>query len=146
MIESHTVEIVQFATNLLNECPAIWKLVQKSNLGTQLRGVMAQGRLSGKYFNAKPSFRSDDNRSDWCRDEDYSRFAVLADGLPEGMTMAQAAIRWALDHPGAHTICMGAKNTDDYRAAITAAEMPALDEGVRACLERTAAELVSQPK
>ena len=141
MVESHTVEIIQFSTNLLDECPAIWKLAQECNLGTQLRGVMAQGRLSGKYFNAKPAFRPDDNRSDWCRDEDYSRFAVLADGLPEGMTMAQAAIRWVLDHGGAHTICMGAKNMDDYRTAMAAAEMPPLDSVVRQRLESLAAGL-----
>jgi len=87
MVRADTVEIVQFATNLLVECPAIWKLAQEGNLGTQLRGVMAMGRLSGKYFNTKPAFRPDDNRSDWCRDEDYSRFAVLAEGLPVGMTL-----------------------------------------------------------
>jgi aryl-alcohol dehydrogenase-like predicted oxidoreductase len=144
MIESHTVEIIQFATNLLDENPAMWRLAQSSNLGTQLRGVMAQGRLSGKYFKTKPAFRPDDNRSDWCRGEDYSRFAVLADSLPEGMTMAQAAIRWVLDHPGAHTICLGAKNMEDYRAAIAATEMPPLDKKVRTGLERSAA-LVSQP-
>ena len=96
---------------------------------------MAQGRLSGKYFNQPPAFRTDDNRSSWCADEDYARFAVLADCLPEGMTMAQAAIRWILDHPGAHTICMGAKNIEDYRTAITAADMSPLDTATRAALE-----------
>lgn len=143
MVEHDTVEVVQFATSLLEEHADIWKIAQNQNLGTQLRGVMAQGRLSGKYFSRKPEFRSDDNRSDWCRNEDYSRFAVLADCLPGGMTMAQAAIRWILDHPAAHTICMGAKNIEDYRSAIAAAEMPPLAEEVRACLEKTAADLAS---
>jgi len=141
MIESHTVEIIQFATSLLDENTAICRLAQTSNLGTQLRGVMAQGRLSGKYFTTKPVFRPDDNRSDWCRGEDYSRFAVLAEGLPDGMTMAQAAIRWVLDHSGAHTICMGAKNMDDYRAAIAAAEMSPLAPMVQQRLETLAAGL-----
>ena len=110
-------------------------------LGTQPRGVMAQGRLSGRYFNRKPEFSDADNRSDWCADEDYTRFAALADALPEGMTMAQAAIRWMLDQPGADTICMGAKNFDDYKAAIAAAEMAPLDAAVRAKLESIAAGL-----
>lgn len=141
MVAAHAVEVVQFATNLLDEEAEVWALCRDNNLGTQLRGVMAQGRLSGKYFDRTPEFRSDDNRSNWCKDEDYSRFAVLAEGLPAGMTMAQAAIRWILDRPGAHTICMGAKNIEDYRSAIAAAEMPPLTEEVRKSLERIAAEL-----
>lgn len=135
MVNHDTVEVVQFASNLLDESSNVWKLAQENNLGTQVRGVMAQGRLSGKYFEKKPEFRSDDNRSNWCKDEDYTRFAPLADCLPEGMTMAQAAIRWVLDHFGCHTICMGAKNIDDYRAAIAAAELPPLSDHVRLRLE-----------
>ena len=142
MVSHKAVEVIQFATNLLDAHSDIWKLAQDNQLGTQLRGVMAQGRLSGKYFNQSPAFRSDDNRSEWCKDEDYTRFAILAECLPEGMTMGQAAIRWILDHPGAHTICMGAKNIEDYRTAIAASEMPALGTATRATLELTAETVI----
>ena len=61
MVEHDTVEVVQFASNLLDEHSIrlrreasarqdVWKLCQDNNLGTQVRGVMSQGRLSGKYF------------------------------------------------------------------------------------------------
>lgn len=126
MVDAGSVEVVQFPTNMLDPASELWKLAQDNQLGTQLRGVMAQGKLSGKYFDKKPAFKADDNRSNWCADEDYSRFAVLAEALPEGMTMAQAAIRWVLDQSGAHTICMGAKNIEDYRAAIAATEIQSL--------------------
>jgi aryl-alcohol dehydrogenase-like predicted oxidoreductase len=141
MAEQRAVEVLQFPSSLLNEQPEFWRIAQDHNLGTQVRGVMAHGRLSGKYFNRQPRFRSDDNRSDACRDTDFSRYAVLSECLPEGITMAQAAIRWILDHAGCHTICMGAKNIDDYRTALTAAEMPPLDETVSGELERSAALL-----
>lgn len=141
LIEADSIDVLQFPTSLLDPASKLWKLAQENNLGTQLRGVMAQGRLSGKYFDKKPKFRSDDNRSNWCADEDYARFAVLAECLPEGMTMAQAAIRWTLDQPGAHTICMGAKNREDYRSAIAAAELPPLADAVRQRLEAIAATL-----
>ena len=141
MVEHDALAVIQFATNLLDEHSNVWELAQENNLGTQLRGVMAQGRLSGKYFKQTPEFRADDNRSSWCKDEDYTRFSVLAECLPEGCTMAQAAIRWILDHPGAHTICMGAKNIDDYRSAIAAAEMMPLDPAVYAKLKRMTASL-----
>jgi aryl-alcohol dehydrogenase-like predicted oxidoreductase len=127
MVMTRAVEVIQFATCLMDEQPDIWALAQQHDIGTQLRGVMAQGRLSGKYFTRPPRFRDDDNRSEWCRDEDYTRFAVLQQWLPSGMTMAQAAVRWVLDHSCAHTICMGAKHIGDYRAAIAAAELPPLD-------------------
>jgi aryl-alcohol dehydrogenase-like predicted oxidoreductase len=141
MVAADTVEVVQFATNLLDEQSNIWKVAQDNQFGTQLRGVMAQGRLSGKYFSRPPEFRSDDNRSDWCADEGYSRFSVLAECLPEGITMVQAAIRWILDRPGANTICMGAKNIEDYRSAIEAANLSPLEEAVRSELERLAGTL-----
>jgi aryl-alcohol dehydrogenase-like predicted oxidoreductase len=141
MVEQGAVEVLQFPSSLLNERPEFWRIARDHDLGTQVRGVMAQGRLSGKYFDRQPRFRPDDNRSEGCRDVDFTRYAVLAEHLPEGITMAQAAIRWTLDHPGCHTICVGAKNIDDYRAALTATELPPLEEDLRRELERSAAVL-----
>lgn len=141
MVEQGAVEVLQFPSNLLNERQEFWRIAQEHGLGTQVRGVMAQGRLSGKYFGRQPRFRADDTRRDGCRDTDFGRYAVLAEYLPEGMTMAQAAIRWTLDHPGCDTICMGAKNIDDYRVALRATDMPPLDERVCRELERSAALL-----
>ncbi len=63
MVRAGSVEVVQFATNLLQPQDDIWQLCRSNSLGAQLRGVMAQGRLSGKYFNTPPAFRPDDNRS-----------------------------------------------------------------------------------
>ena len=141
MLELEMLDVLQFASNLLDPQEEIWNLCRANSVGTQLRGVMAQGRLSGKYLTKSPEFRTDDNRSQKCADEDFTRFAALAEILPEGMTLAQAAIRWMLDRPGAHTICMGAKNLDDYKAAIAAAEMPPLDFAVRTQLETIAKDL-----
>lgn len=141
MVSAHAVDVVQFGTSLLHESVDLWTLAQENQLGTQLRGTMAQGRLSGKYFNQSPTFRPDDNRSDWCKDEDYSRFSALTEGLPRGMTMAQVALRWVLDHPGAHTICLGAKNMEDYRSALVAVDRPALDAETYAALLRMARRL-----
>jgi aryl-alcohol dehydrogenase-like predicted oxidoreductase len=119
----------------------LWRIAREHDLGTQVRGVMAQGRLSGKYFDRQPRFSPEDNRSHGLRDTDFARYGVLAECLPEGMTMAQAVIRWTLDHPGCHTICLGAKNIDDYRTALAATGMPPLDEAVCRRLERSAARL-----
>ena len=141
MVSHDTVEVLQFASSLLRENSGFWKLSQDNHLGTQVRGVMAQGRLSGKYFNRAPQWRPDDNRSSRCKDADYQKYAVLADCLPAGVTMAQAAIRWALDHSCCHTICMGAKTIEDYRTALAAAALPPLDPDIRKKLEQMASEI-----
>lgn len=141
MVEHDAVEVLQFPSNLLNERPDFWAIARDHDLGTQVRGVMAQGRLSGKYFHRSPQFAADDNRAEGCRNVDFGRYAALAEHLPEGVTMAQAAIRWTLDHPGCHTICLGAKSLDDYRSALAATRLPPLDAKVRAGLEGTAAGL-----
>ena len=142
MVDQKAVEVVQFASSLLDESSEVWKLCQDNNLGTQVRGVMAQGRLSGKYFEQNPVWREDDNRFNWCKNEDYTQFAPLADCVPEGATMAQIAIRWILDHAGCHTICMGAKNIADYRAALAAADLPPLSEDVRLRLEKITSQFL----
>lgn len=141
MVEQDAIEVLQFPSSLLNERPDFWRIAQRHDLGTQVRGVMAQGRLSGKYFSRQPRFRPDDNRAEGCRDTDFKRYASLAECLPSGITMAQAAIRWTLDHSGCDTICMGAKSIDDYKAALAAAGAPPLEEAVKRELERSAAAM-----
>lgn len=134
------LDVLQFPADLLDPRPDIDGFVSEHHIGTQLRGVMAQGRLSGKYFHRTVQWRPDDNRSEKFRDVDYRQYAVFEDVLPEGLTMAQAAIRWTLDNPAHHTICMGAKNLADYETAIQATEMPPLDMETTQKLEQCAAQ------
>ena len=141
LLEKDSVDVVQFPSSLIDENAEIWEMAQAQQLGTQVRGVMASGRLSGKYFGKNASWRADDNRSNWFKDADFKAYAALEEYVPEGMTMAQAAIRWTLDHCGCHTICMGAKNMDDYRAAVAAVEMSALPADVSEALQTCAQQI-----
>lgn len=141
MVEKNMVSVLQYNANLLHPENEIRELCVTNGIGTQLRGVMAQGRLSGKYFKQTPKWQSDDNRSNWCVNEDYTRFAPLGNLVPEGYTMAETAIRWMLDQSGVHTICMGAKNIEDYKAAIHAASLPPLPKETHAALAECAAKL-----
>lgn len=137
MIDLDMVDVIQFPSNLLKNAVEMRAIARKHNIGTQVRGVMAQGRLSGRYFEHQPRWRADDNRSRPDNADDYRRYAVLQAGLPPDCTMAQAAIRWTLAQPGNHTICLGAKNPEDYKAAIQAAAMPALTREESERLEAT---------
>lgn len=141
MIEHRAVDVVQFASSLLDSAAELSALAGEHGLGTQLRGVMAQGRLSGKYFSAAPQFRPDDNRSNrGCFD--YQKYAAFKPLIPEGYTMAQVALRWILDQPEHHTICMGAKNMVDYRTALAALDLPKLSMETCAALAACAQRLM----
>jgi aryl-alcohol dehydrogenase-like predicted oxidoreductase len=132
---------LQYPTNILEPRTDIDNFVSRHKIGTQIRGVMGQGRLSGKYFHRTVEWQGDDMRSNKFRDTDYTQYAIFEKAVPEGMTMAQAAIRWTLDNPAHHTICMGAKNLADYETAIEAAQMPPLKKETTLKLEQYAAQL-----
>ncbi len=131
MADRNMLQVVQYAANILWEQPTIDSIARSCGAGTQLRGVMAQGRLSGKYFHQKTHWQQDDNRTHMTGGDDFSRYAVLEECLPEGMTMVQLALRWNLDDADHHTICLGAKTVEEYRHAIKAVEMPPLSDEVR---------------
>ncbi|MDD2598732.1 MAG: aldo/keto reductase [Kiritimatiellae bacterium] len=135
MIKLEMIDVVQFPSNLLKDAAEMRTLALAHNLGTQVRGVMAQGRLSGRYFEHQPQWRADDNRSRADNADDYRQYAVLQTSLPLGCTMAQAVIRWTLGQAGNHSICLGAKTIEDYRDAIVATEMPALTQAESERLE-----------
>ena len=121
------LDVLQFPVSLLNPRPDISEFVARIHIGTQLRGIMAQGRLTGKYLHQKPTWHPDDNRVHHVAREDLTRFAILDNLLPPGTSLAQAAIQWGLHHPAHHTICLGAKNLTDYQAAIQSLSRPPLD-------------------
>jgi aryl-alcohol dehydrogenase-like predicted oxidoreductase len=141
MIKLDMIDVLQYPSNLLQDARTMRAAALAGNIGTQVRGVMAQGRLSGRYFDSQPDWRPDDNRSRPDNTQDYRKYAAFREVLPEGYTMAQAAIRWTLNQPGNHSICMGAKNMEDYRIAIQAAEMPALKKEEQERLEKCAADI-----
>jgi aryl-alcohol dehydrogenase-like predicted oxidoreductase len=141
MMLENMVDVLQYPANLLDTADALRELAAANSAGTQVRGVMAQGRLSGRYFSTTPSWRTDDNRQRLFPGHDYTRYAVLRDALPSGYSMADAAIRWVLDDPRNHTICMGAKSVEDYRSAIRAAALPPMPETFRTRLVTLAQSL-----
>lgn len=131
MAAKDMVDVVQYPTSLLNESAAMSDLAGECDMGTQLRGVMAQGRLSGKYLSAAPELADDDIRKNWMSAEDYTGFETLQALIPSEYSLAQLAIRWMLDDPRHHSICLGAKNQPDYQSAIQALDLPTLAADTR---------------
>src|SRR5262249_50134678 len=58
----------------------------------------------------------------------------LRDRVPEGMTMAQMAIRWCLDHPAVSVVIPGAASPEQARANAAASSLPPLSDELHAYL------------
>jgi aryl-alcohol dehydrogenase-like predicted oxidoreductase len=135
------LDVLQYDSSLIHPSDEVYQFAKRHGIGTQLRGVMANGRLSGKYFESQPQWSSDDNRSYYHAHRDFTCYAELAPLLPEGYTMSQCALRLLLDREGSHSVCLGAKNVDDYRSAIQAIGLPPVSAEVASRLWQKALEL-----
>lgn len=128
------LDIVQFPNNLLHPASAITAFLAKHQLGGVVRGALAGGRLSGRYFHAAPQFRPDDFRSSRTDEKaaaEFERCAVFEELLTPERGMVQMALRYLLDEPTTLTIIPGGKSLEDYQAAIRATEVAPLTEAER---------------
>ena len=114
LYEHGLLDVIQFPTSLLDPAIGLTEFSAEHQLGVQVRGVMALGRLSGRYLNSKPNWHQDDCRNIHLHDADLSIYSTLQDLLPENISMSQAAVLWALSNSAHHTVCLGAKNLPDY--------------------------------
>lgn len=106
----------------------------EAGVGVIVRTPLASGWLSGKY-DASSRFAGDD-RDNWWSGEDIRRRAGAVEEfrtlVPEGLSMAQAALRFVLAQPEVSTVIPGAKSVEQLRANLAAAEQPLPAETVDA--------------
>ncbi len=91
------------------------QLAVKENLGTLIRVPLAQGALTGKYFESLSQLDHADRRHPRFDNpriraalRKLSELTFLLDG--GGRTVAQASLRFVLDTPGVTSVIPGAKN------------------------------------
>jgi aryl-alcohol dehydrogenase-like predicted oxidoreductase len=87
----------------------------ENNIGTLTWGTLAHGLLTGK-FTAETTFPSDDHRSrrPMFQGDTFKQYLAAVERLKQfaaerGKTVAQLAVRWALDQPGVTTVLWGAR-------------------------------------
>lgn len=124
VVEHPQLTSLQIIFNLFrqNAIDALFPAAEKNRVGIVVRLPLASGVLGGKM---KPgqSFADTDHRNYNRRGEAFSqgetfsgipfeRALELVDEMrpwvPEGMSMAQMAMRWILDHPAVTTVIAGA--------------------------------------
>lgn len=148
-IEYPGVETVQIIFNMFRQRPAelFFEKAKRRKVGILARVPLASGLLTGKY-GADASFPENDHRNFNRNGEAFDRGETFAGvGLergveavreleeirPEGMTMAQFALRWVLMFDAVSCAIPGAKRPDQAAENAAAADLPPLsDETMRA--------------
>ena len=91
---------------------------RRDNLGILARVPLASGLLSGKY-KAGATFPAGEFRSTFDREKlerDLQEVDRIRAEVPEGVPMAQWALRWCLQSPAVSTVIPGCKSPEQVRA------------------------------
>lgn len=141
-IEYPNVATVQIIFNMFRQRPAalFFERARRRNIGVIVRVPLASGLLTGK-FTAESVFADDDHRAFNRHGEAFDvgeTFAGVdfATGLaaveeirelvPDGVTMAQFALRWILMFDAVSTVIPGAKTSKQAIANAAASDLEAL--------------------
>ncbi len=132
---------LQIIFNIFRQKPVeLFEQAQSKGVALIVRLPLASGLLSGK-FTKETKFAANDHRS-FNRDGqefnvgetfagiEFEKGVELAEALksfvPEGMTMAQMALRWILDFDAVSVVIPGARNTTQVKANAAASDLPPL--------------------
>jgi Predicted oxidoreductases (related to aryl-alcohol dehydrogenases) len=149
-LEQPGLASLQIIFNVLRQKPidVLFDRAKAQGVALIVRLPLASGVLSGK-MTKETRFGERDHRN---YNRDGAAFNVgetfagipfevaveLADGLaayvPEGLTLAQASLRWCLDFDAVTTIIPGAKRPDQARANAAVSDLSPLPPGVHADL------------
>ncbi|HWF48557.1 MAG TPA: aldo/keto reductase [Bryobacteraceae bacterium] len=161
-IEYPDVQTVQIIFNLFRQRPRqiLFPLCRERRVGVLARLPLSSGLLSGK-IRRDSQFAPDDHRSfnrngeQFDKGETFSGIPLEA-GLdaveeirklmPDGVTMADFALRWILDEPAVSCVIPGARNEQQVRQNAAASDLPPLTktqrEAVNSIYERRIKMLV----
>ncbi|GGJ48579.1 aldo/keto reductase [Deinococcus roseus] len=145
-IQHEGVASVQIIFNMLRLKPAeqFFQAARENNVGILARVPLASGLLTGK-LTRQTQFEADDHRSFNRNGEAFDKgetfsgvdYDVALDAvedlkaiLPEGMTLAQFALRWITMFPEVTCAIPGAKTPQQAESNVAAADLPELSAEV----------------
>ncbi|MFN3648566.1 MAG: aldo/keto reductase [Armatimonadota bacterium] len=158
-LEQEGLTSLQIIFNIFRQKPirTLFDRAREQGVALIVRLPLASGLLSGK-FTAETRFPEEDHRN-FNRDGQAfnvgETFAGLPFGegvhlanrikplVPEGMTMAQMALRWCLDWGAVSVVIPGARSPEQARANSAAADFPPLSPEIHAALKKLYEEEVS---
>ncbi len=128
------IHVLQIGYNLLERsADELLHWAKVENIGTLIRVPLAKGMLTGKYFGegAETVAENDVRYERFNRPETIdglSKLPALSFLQTPGRTMAQAALRFVLDHPGVSCAIGGAKNRQQVEENAAVSDLPPLSE------------------
>lgn len=141
-IEYPGVQSVQIIFNIFRQRPAdlFFAEAQKRKVGILARLPLSSGMLTGK-LTSQSQFAADDHRAFNRHGEAFDRGETfsgidyetqlqtvekLRSLIPSGVSMAQFALRWILDHEAVTCAIPGARRPSQVEENIAAADLPSL--------------------
>ncbi|MGE6780925.1 aldo/keto reductase [Ensifer adhaerens] len=157
-IEYPGVATVQIIYNIFRQRPheLFFAEARKKNVGVIVRVPLASGLLSGK-ISVDTAFAADDHRNFNRHGEAFDvgeTFAgvpfeaaleaveELRPLVPEGVPMAQFALRWILEQQAVSVVIPGARNEAQAQANAAASALAAIDEETKAAIAAVYERLV----
>jgi aryl-alcohol dehydrogenase-like predicted oxidoreductase len=151
-IEYPGLATVQIIFNIFRQRPKdlFFPLAQQRDVGILVRLPLSSGLLSGK-ITRHTAFAADDHRNYNRHGEQFDRgetfsgvdFDVALDAveeirrlLPDGISMANFALRWILDHEAVSCVIPGARNEGQVVQNAAASALPPLTAEQMAALEK----------
>jgi len=149
-LQQEDLASLQIIFNIFRQKPIeFFEEAKRRRVALIVRLPLASGLLSGK-FTKETQFAATDHRTfnregqafnvgETFAGLPFEKGVELADALrslvPEGMTMAQMALRWILDFDAVSVIIPGASNPRQARANVSASDLPPLSAGLHARLK-----------
>ena len=134
-----------FFNALYQECLPAFSKAQEQGMGLIVKVPLDSGWLSGRY---RGNQKFDDVRSRWSpeilarRSDLVEKFAAL---IPEGTSMAHAALQFVLAQPQVSTVIPGAKTVEQALDNFAAADKQLSKETVQAMRDLWTREIESNP-
>jgi aryl-alcohol dehydrogenase-like predicted oxidoreductase len=159
-LEQEGLASLQIIFNIFRQKPreAVLKEAADAGVAIIVRLPLASGLLSGK-FTRETTFAASDHRT-FNRDGEafnvgetfaglpFEKGVELADEIkplvPEGMTMAQMALRWVLDHDGVTVVIPGASRPEQARENAAVSDLPPLPGALHEKLTEWYADRVAE--
>lgn len=134
-----------FFNALYQECLPAFSKAQEQGMGLIVKVPLDSGWLSGRY---RGNHKFDDVRSRWSpeilarRSDLVEKFAAL---IPEGTSIAHAALQFVLAQPQVSTVIPGAKTVEQALDNFAAADKQLSKETVQALRDLWTREIESDP-
>lgn len=140
-LKTGLIDAVQVIYNIFDQAPEdnLFPLCRELNIGTIARVPFDEGTLTGT-LTKDTVFPDDDWRSTYFVPENLHASVEHAEALrpliPEGMSMAELALRFILHNPDVSTTIPGMRKLKNVTANMQAADGRALDAGLLAALRQ----------